>query len=177
VLIVFKLIPWKKRNDGGSVQVRRAEPSRQDLHYHPLADSRDEFEMLWNRLFDRWANLHRMGNMMGLWDDANLRWNWNVGWEDKQDKYELHAELPGFEPEDFEVNVSGNTLTVRAEHRDEQSKKGARSYQYGAFSRSFTLPSGVDAEAINARYYSGVLRVVLPKTERGRGKRIAISAN
>ena len=75
------------------------------------------------------------------------------------------------------MNVSGNTLTIRAEHRDEHSKKGTHSYRYGKFSRTFTLPSGVNTDAINACYHSGVLHVELPKTEQGRGKRIPVRAN
>ena len=90
----------------------------------------------------------------------------------------FHADLPGFEPGDFDVKLSGNSLTVRAEHRHQQEdEKSGASYHYGSYSRTVTLPHGVDQDKIDARYHSGVLEVHLPKTEQARGKRIEVNAS
>lgn len=86
------------------------------------------------------------------------------------------AELPGFEPKDFDVKVSGNMLTVRGEHRHEEKEKGSSRARYGQFCRTFTLPYGVDEQKIDARYHSGVLEIHLPKTEQAQGKRIPVQA-
>ena len=171
---MFNLIPWKKRS--GNIAVRRDEPMGELTHdydrdFYPLARFREEFDSLMNRFFDdRWLG-DRFGNL------PEWNWNWDLGWEDKGNEYVFHAELPGFEPEDFDVTVSGNVLTVRAEHKDEKKEKnGGSSYRYGSFSRSFTLPHGVDKEKIDARYHSGVLELHLSKTEEACGKRIEVKS-
>lgn len=176
---MFKsLIPWKKRNNG-NLTVRRDEPTRKEQDYYPLARFRNEFDSLLERFFgDRWFGQQPFGSLPSLWNDPQQKfeWNWDLGWEDKGNEYVFHAELPGFEPEDFDVKVSGNALTVRAEHKDEKKEKNGSSYRYGSFSRTFSLPRGVDEEKIDARYHSGVLEVHLPKTEEAQGKRIEVKS-
>jgi HSP20 family protein len=173
---MFNLKHWKKRNNGGTIAVHHAEPSCQDLSY-PEARFRDEFDALMNCFFDdRWFG-RRFGNVPSLWDEPRFDWNWNLGWEDREQEFVLHAELPGFEPEDFDVKVSGDVLTVRAEHKDKKKEKnGGTQYRYGSFSRSVTLPHGVDEEKIEARYHSGVLELHLLKTEQAQGKRIEVKS-
>jgi HSP20 family protein len=105
-------------------------------------------------------------------------WDPKVGWEARDKEYVVRAEVPGFEPTDFDVKVTGNTVTVHAEHKDEK-RGGHESYGYcfGSFSRAFTLPHGVEESKINARYHSGVLELHLPKTEQAQGKRIPVITN
>lgn len=172
---MFSLIPWKKRNNGGTIAVQHAEPSRQDLSY-PLSRFRDDFDTLMERFFDdRWFG-SRFGNLPRHWNER-YDWNSDLGWEDHENEYVFHAELPGYEPEDFDVKISGNVLTVRAEHKDEKKEKnGGSHFRYGSFSRSVTLPHGVDEEKVEARYHSGVLELHLPKTEQAQGKRIEVKS-
>ena len=166
---MFKgMIPWKKRHS--NVLVRRDEVPRAE-EYHPLARLRDEFDSLMNRFFEELPLGERFfGNLPNLWSDARWNWNLNAGWQETDKEYVLQAELPGFEPEELDVQVSGNVLSVRAEHKDEKKEPGGGSSRsYGSFSRSVTLPQGVDAANIQARYHSGVLEVCLPKTAEGAG--------
>ncbi len=85
---------------------------------------------------------------------------------DKDDHYELQAELPGFQKEDIHIDVENDTLTISAEHNDEvEEKKGSyvrRERKYGSFSRSFDV-SGIKADGISAEYRNGVLTLTLPK--------------
>ena len=173
---MFNLMPWKKRDNGGGISVQRAEPSRQDFGLQPLARFRDEMDALWNQFIGSSGLAPRGAGLPSLWEMP--RFDWNLGWEDKENEYVFHAELPGFEPGDFDVKLSGNTLTVRAEHKDEQKdqEKGS-SYRYGSYSRTVTLPHGADQDNLDARYHSGVLEVHLPKTEQARGKRIPVTTN
>jgi HSP20 family protein len=91
----------------------------------------------------------------------------------------LKAELPGVEPKDVDIRVENNVLSLRGERKfDTEVKK--ESYHrveraYGAFSRSFTLPTTVDTEHIQAEFKDGVLRVTLPKREEAKPKQISIS--
>jgi HSP20 family protein len=172
---MFHLIPWKKRN--GNIKVRHDEPTRDfEREDYPLARLREEFDSLMARFFeDRWFGDRVFGDLPSLWDDARFDWNWDMGWEDTEKEYVFHVELPGFEADDFDVKVSDNVLTVSAEHKDEKKvNKGGSSYRYGSFSRTFTLPHGVDENKIDARYHSGVFEVRLPKTEETRGRRIEV---
>jgi HSP20 family protein len=158
---MFSLIPWKKRNQGGNVKVWR---DRED-EFYPMTRFRNEFESLWDRFVKDWSR----------WED-NLPMGFDGGLLDRPNEYLFQAELPGFEPDEIDVKVSGNTLCVRAEHKDETDDKEGATYRYGTYQRYFTLPSGVDQEKIEARYHSGVLEVHLPKNEKAQGKRIPVNA-
>ena len=92
----------------------------------------------------------------------------------------IKAELPDTKKEDISVTFENNVLTLKGERKLEQEAK-RESYQrierrYGSFSRSFTLPSTVDASQISASYKDGVLTVTLPQREEARAKQISISA-
>ena len=92
--------------------------------------------------------------------------------------YTVKAEVPGVAKEDIQVSLDGNTLTIRAEVKQEQSEKQdtwLRSERYcGVCSRSFTFPSGIDEAQAKAKSDNGVLTLTLPKTAGGSEKRIAI---
>ncbi len=78
----------------------------------------------------------------------------------------VKADLPGIDPQDVEVMVEGNRLTLRgqrkAEHEGTQKGYVHREVQYGSFIRSFTIPEGVKAEDIQAKYHNGVLELSIP---------------
>jgi HSP20 family protein len=78
----------------------------------------------------------------------------------------VKADLPGINPKDVEVEVEGNRLTLRgqrkAEHEGIQEGYVHREVQYGTFIRSFTIPEGVKAEDIQAKYHNGVLELSIP---------------
>jgi len=78
----------------------------------------------------------------------------------------VKADLPGIDPKDVEVTVEGNRLTLRgqrkAEHEGAEEGYGHREVQYGSFVRSFTIPEGVQAEDIQAKYHNGVLELSIP---------------
>ncbi len=113
--------------------------------------------------------------------------DWALGgaWAPAVDIYEqgsdlvLKAELPGVDPKDVDVRLENNTLTLRGERKFDNEIKRESYHRiersYGAFSRSFTLPSTVDQNHIKAEYRDGVLRVTLPKREEAKPKQIAIN--
>ncbi|MEX0758895.1 MAG: Hsp20/alpha crystallin family protein [Tistlia sp.] len=84
------------------------------------------------------------------------------------DRYELTAELPGIEEKDVEVKLTNGSLLIRGEKREEKEEKRKDYHlserRYGSFERRFRLPDGVEADKIEARFKSGVLTVMLPKT-------------
>jgi len=87
---------------------------------------------------------------------------------DEPNGYKLTAELPGMEEKDIELVVSGDTVTLKGEKKQESEQKD-KNYTlsercYGSFRRTFTLPDGVDREKISAEFGKGVLTVTMPKT-------------
>lgn len=88
---------------------------------------------------------------------------------EKEGEYEITAELPGLDEKDIEVKLSNGNLTIKGEKKEEKEEKEKDYYlserRYGAFTRVFQLPEGVDAQKVEARFAKGVLTVKLPKTE------------
>ncbi len=162
---MFNLIPWKKRHNGNlKVQADRG-PG--DV---PMNRIRDEFDMLMERFFEN--------SFAGQWPSLNMwdwsRGSWNIELEDRGSEYLFQAEGPGFEPDDFDVKISGNTLTVRAETKEAKNGREGSSYRYGQYSQTVTLPKGVNVDEIKARYHSGVIEVHLPKRGDAQAKRIEV---
>ena len=88
---------------------------------------------------------------------------------DKGDKYVLEAELPGFDKKDISLDISGNTLTLSAQHSVEKENKDDANYvckerSYGSYSRSFNI-TGIEADKIDAEYKDGILYMTLPKKQ------------
>jgi HSP20 family protein len=97
-----------------------------------------------------------------------------------ENAYELRVELPGIKPEEVDVSVDGDTLTVRGErtYSDEQRKKDGYyrlERRYGKFQRTFTLPQTVDAGSIGAELSNGMLTLTLPKQELAKPRKITVS--
>lgn len=84
------------------------------------------------------------------------------------DAYKLTAELPGVDEHQVEVALNDGVLTIKGEKHQETNNNSENRHVaerfYGSFSRSFTLPPGVNSEGINASFNKGVLTVILPKT-------------
>ena len=86
-------------------------------------------------------------------------------------------EMPGVRRDDLDIGLEANILTVHAARgveRVENARYHLSERRYGTFSRSFVLPRQVDVERIEARYADGVLRIVVPKTEQARRRRIEV---
>ncbi len=110
--------------------------------------------------------------------ETDIKMKIDVTEDDKA--YSIKADIPGVKKEDIQVDVNDELVSLRAEVKQEkEEKKGEKvvhsERSYGVVTRTFTLPSAVDAQAAKAEYKDGVLNLVLPKKANGSGKRIAIS--
>lgn len=94
---------------------------------------------------------------------------------------QMRMELPGVKPEDVQISLEDNVLTIRgvkrqhAEERNERVHRYERSY--GNFERSFALPTTVDPDKISANYENGILTVTIPKAERARPREIPVRSS
>lgn len=110
-----------------------------------------------------------------------LGWAPSVDLADTDGELILTAELPGVKPEDVEVDIESDSLTIKGQKKEEreESAKEMRLYerQYGSFERTFSLPRSVDAEHVKAEFKNGILTVHLPKKEEAMGRKIEIRAS
>ena len=95
-----------------------------------------------------------------------------------ENEFVVKASLPGIKPEDVQIAVHGDTLTIRGESKAEEEKQGQtsrlRERRSGMFQRSLRLATPIDADKANARFKDGVLTLTLPKSEQARPKQIRI---
>ena len=107
------------------------------------------------------------------------RWTPAMDLAETEDAFVLRADLPGVSQEDVHIELEDTVLTVSGERKSDHEAKGEGFYRveraFGSFSRSLTLPKGVDAEAIAAQFTDGVLEVRIPKPEQRKPRRIAIN--
>ncbi len=99
--------------------------------------------------------------------------------EDK-DGYTVKASVPGIKPEELDINIENNVVTIRAErkaedNKDENEVRWQERY-YGKLERCFTLPVEVDADKVKAELEHGVLKLSLPKAEAVKPKTIQVEA-
>ncbi|PRY07287.1 heat shock protein Hsp20 [Pontibacter ummariensis] len=88
---------------------------------------------------------------------------------EKDDRFEVELAAPGMDKQDFKVEIDNDILTVSAERKEEKSEEKEQytrqEFSYSSFTRSFELPATVNAEAIQAAYKDGILKLTLPKKE------------
>jgi HSP20 family protein len=108
------------------------------------------------------------------------RWVPPVDLVEAEDHFVLKADLPGLAEDDVALEVQDGTLTISGERQTEH-EAGERGWfrierSFGSFSRSLTLPDGVDADAISAQFDRGVLEVRIPKPAERKPRRVEIRA-
>ena len=133
-----------------------------------------------------WQELENMNRQLShLLDDSPLgtageagQWAPRVDIRETDDALLVQAELPGIDKKDVQLEVKDGVLTLSGERRYEKDVKEENVHRveraYGSFSRSFSLPSNVDADKVDAKMKNGVLEVRLPKRESAKPKAISI---
>ena len=137
--------------------------------FSELSTVRNEMDRLWNQFLDDWP----------------LPTVFTKGWapmadiSETKDKLIVKAELPGLEPDDIKLSLTGNLLTIQGEKKKEKEEKDEQHYSLerysGAFQRSFRLPVEVQEDKIEAKFDKGVLTISMPKTTKTPKKEIKIN--
>lgn len=98
--------------------------------------------------------------------------------KETKDAYVFRADLPGVKQENLEISLTGNLLSVSGHREEERREQSDTSYaserSYGSFSRSFTLPEGIDGENVMADLKDGVLALTVPKKPEVQSRKIAV---
>jgi HSP20 family protein len=144
--------------------VIRWEPARE------LQSIQQEMNRLFGTFFDTQA-----GNGNG---GALRRWVPAMDLVEQGDHFVLRADLPGVSESDVQIGLEDDVLTISGERKSEHEERRDGYHRIerssGRFSRSLTLPEGVDPDGIDARFENGVLELKVPKPERRKPRRVAI---
>ncbi len=100
--------------------------------------------------------------------------------KETKDALQFKADVPGMKEQDLDVTLTGNRLTVAGKKTEEKEETGETYYtcerSYGSFSRSFTLPDGIDCDHVQADLRNGVLSIVIAKKPEYQPKKIAVKS-
>lgn len=155
------MLPTMRRTRNGGTGLRN------------VSDLRYEMDRLFENAFESALGASNWGRVIGWTPATNL--------VETADAYEVSLDLAGFDRDDIEVTVDQGVLTITGErteeHEGEERNYHLKERSVGRFSRSFSLPSSVDAESVTANYENGVLRVDLPKQEEARTRKIEVSVD
>lgn len=134
-----------------------------------LSTLRREMDRLLERFFGEVPSLELPGG----------RWEPRIDMSETKDTLTVKAELPGLDPKDLDVSVSGDVLTIKGEKKQEKEEKDERRHvverSYGAFIRMVRLPAPVAQDNIKASFKNGLLTISLPKTEEAKQKAIPVT--
>jgi HSP20 family protein len=130
----------------------------------------EPFSTEFNRLFN------------SLWDQpaaSSQRWVPEMDLVETDDHYMLKADLPGMKQSDVSIEFHDGTLTISGERKIEYERKEKGFFRleraFGKFSRSLSLPDGIDPDKIEAAFNDGVLEVTIPKPEQRKPRRIEVA--
>ncbi len=149
------------------------------IRWNPLRDvtawnSGNEVATLHREIDNMFNHLFR-GDVVE--DSTTTSWLPPVDIVEQENEYLVHVELPGVEKNDVKINVANSVLTIKGEKKTvhETKEKNHRiERSYGMFQRSFTLPTSVKADKIEASYLNGVLTIIVPKAEEAKPKEIEV---
>ena len=137
--------------------------------FREMVSLRDELDRLFDSVFGRFPR-----------ERGEIYWAPPLDIEEIEEAVVVRVELPGMNKEDIKISLSGDTLTISGERKQEIEKKGKTYYRieraYGKFQRTVTLPTEVEGDKAKATYRAGILELVLPKSEKSKAKEISIVA-
>ena len=116
------------------------------------------------------------GRFFGHSEASSSLGNWVPRMETyrKDNEFVLRFDLPGVNPNDVQVQAEGNVLSISGERKSEEQREGYKETSYGKFERTVTLPQGIEADKIAARYEHGVLEIHVPLTAQLAGRKIPV---
>ncbi len=139
----------------------------------PFTDIRDQMDRLFSELTEDLGFRPMLRRTPG-----QEAWIPPVELSETENEYVIKAEMPGVKPEDIDVDVVGNNVTICGETREEKEEQGKNIYRselrYGQFMRRVPLPGNVKSENAHAEFHHGLLELHLPKMEESKRKKIKV---
>lgn len=142
------------------------------------------------RRYEPWSLLNQLSNEMNTLFDQQTRgdssamatsdWVPAVDIREEHDRYLIHADIPGVDPDSIDIHMENGVLSLsgRREHVATDQREGYRRVERvsGVFHRRFSLPDSADADGVSASSRHGVLEIVIPKQQRVQARRITVQA-
>jgi HSP20 family protein len=159
----MNFVPWKNKS-GETPEGRQS----------PLTEFRSEV----NRLFDSFLRepFDTLSESVASWG----RWAPALDVSESDTAIIVRAEVPGVDPNEIDITVTGDRLTISGEKKETVEKKDRdtfhRESRYGSFSRTLPLPAGVDPQQVTAEHANGVLTITLQKTPAATAKKIVVKS-
>lgn len=162
-----------------------ATPATAPKGWHPFEALRQEIDRLMDDFDGGWVSPFRRSSFAASRWPRDFHFVANapaVDIVEKDNAFEIAAELPGMDEKNIDVNVANGGITIKGEKQEQKEEKKKDYFlqerHYGSFERSFRIPEGVDSGKIEAAFKNGVLTVTLPKTAEAKQseKKIAIKA-
>jgi len=158
-------LPVETRESRPAEDVSRLQP------WHPFGTLRSEIDRLFDDLGRDWWRLPARRSMFSLEPFWPREGAWNLGPAvdvvEKENAFEVTADLPGMDEKNIEVKLVNGNLTIKAERVEEKQEKKRdyhlRERRSGSFERTLAVPDAVDTDRVEASFKKGVLTVVLPK--------------
>jgi len=137
----------------------------------PFRALRDEFDDLFNRLSADWDGKK--------WLTSEIKPACDLS--ETADAFQIRMDVPGIKPDDITVQVTGDSVQISGERKEEKEEKGKTFHRLerrsGTFSQMLRLPSAVNEEKVQAEFSEGVLTVTLPKTEATKTRTVKVKSN
>jgi HSP20 family protein len=151
------LIPWRRSEVRNTNEMQPVSHMRWD----------------WDRLFDRILDDR-------LVPSAHSTSGWPLDVSGSEEQIRVRVEVPGVMPDDIDISLTGDVLTVSGKKVEEDDSDASTLYYtergFGAFQRAITLPCAVDPDKVSAEHRNGVVTITLQKSEAVRPKRIKVNA-
>lgn len=162
----MSIVKWRnKRDPGGSRELMRASP---------IGQLRSELDRLFERfLGEPWSPLENFFAPLSA-----SEWLPSLDVTETEKEVTIRAEVPGVDPKELDIRVTGQCLTLSGEKKESHEEKGENFHRterhFGAFRRTVELPATVDTEKVAAEHANGVLTIRLQKTPGATPRKIAV---
>lgn len=182
-----RLAPWnwfkKEEEINHSVPVRHGKGTMYpEQRYDPMPQLHRDIDYLFDRFFQGFPSPLLTGWPSVPSFEGRGPLKPKVDLSASEQEYLLTVEIPGVNEKDVRLDISGNTMTIRGEKKQEKEEKEKDYYRiersYGSFQRVLSLPEDVDQEAVKASFKDGVLSVTMPRKALPKGavKQIEITS-
>jgi HSP20 family protein len=165
----MNLIPWTRK--------RNLPLMREMTSPGSILELRREMDQLFDRFFrEPWTGMREWVPQENWARIGELTPTVDLSENDKS--ITVRAELPGLEPGDVDIQLSGNVLTISGEKKESCEQKGEDYFhcerRFGSFRRSFELPSSADLDKVNAEFKNGVLNITVAKTAEAKPRKVSV---